>query len=114
MKRLFIIIAICCFGVAGTSAQPKARRVQQQQEQKSNSNNMTLRQQIDFPTDEPMSGDVIWRRDVYRELDLTDDANAALYYPVEPDGTHVNLSHYFSNLSWLGLTMEALLLTAMM
>jgi len=65
--------------------------VQQQQEQKSNSNNMTLRQQIDFPTDEPMSGDVIWRRDVYRELDLTDDANAALYYPVEPDGTHVNL-----------------------
>lgn len=91
MKRLFIIIAICCFGVAGTLAQPKARRVQQQQEQKSNSNNMTLRQQIDFPTDEPMSGDVIWRRDVYRELDLTDDANAALYYPVEPDGTHVNL-----------------------
>ncbi len=91
MKRLFIIIAICCFGVAGTSAQPKARRVQQQQERKSNSNNMTLRQQIDFPTDEPMSGDVIWRRDVYRELDLTDDANAALYYPVEPDGTHVNL-----------------------
>lgn len=91
MKRLFIIIAICCFGVVGTSAQPKARRVQQQQEQKSNSNNMTLRQQIDFPTDEPMSGDVIWRRDVYRELDLTEDANAALYYPVEPDGTHVNL-----------------------
>ena len=91
MKRLFIIIAICCFGVAGTSAQPKARRVQQQQERKSNSNNMTLRQQIDFPTDEPMSGDVIWRRDVYRELDLTEDANAALYYPVEPDGTHVNL-----------------------
>lgn len=91
MKRLLIIIAICCFGVAGTSAQPKARRVQQQQEQKSNSNNMTLRQQIDFPTDEPMSGDVIWRRDVYRELDLTEDANAALYYPVEPDGTHVNL-----------------------
>ena len=38
-----------------------------------------------------MSGDVIWRRDVYRELDLTDDANAALCYPVEPDGTHVNL-----------------------
>lgn len=91
MKRLLIIIAICCFGVAGTLAQPKARRVQQQQEQKSNSNNMTLRQQIDFPTDEPMNGDVIWRRDVYRELDLTEDANAALYYPVEPDGTHVNL-----------------------
>lgn len=91
MKRLLIIIAICCFGVASSSAQPKARRIHQEQAPMSNSNNMTLRQQIDFPTDEPMSGDVIWRRDVYRELDLTEDANAALYYPVEPDGTHVNL-----------------------
>ena len=25
-----------------------------------------------------------YRRDIYRELNLTDDANAALYYPVEP------------------------------
>jgi gliding motility associated protien GldN len=91
MKRIFIIGILFCLVAGNLSAQPKARRIQQQQTQKSNSNNMTLRQQIDFPTDEPMSGDVIWRRDVYRELDLTDDANAALYYPVEPDGTHVNL-----------------------
>lgn len=92
MKRFFIMMMMFCAGCASLCAQPKALRTQQQQQaQKSNSNNMTLRQQIDFPTDEPMSGDVIWRRDVYRELDLTDDANAALYYPVEPDGTHVNL-----------------------
>lgn len=77
-------------GVSCVVAQPKARR-QEQQAAKSNSNNMTLRQQIDFPTDEPMSGDVVWRRDVYRELDLNDEANAALYYPVEPNGTQVNL-----------------------
>ena len=92
MKRFLIIMTMFCVASASLCAQPKARRAEQQQQaQKSNSNNMTLRQQIDFPTDEPMSGDVIWRRDVYRELDLTDDANAALYYPVEPDGTHVNL-----------------------
>lgn len=91
MKRFLIIMMMFCVGAASLCAQPKARRAEQQQAQKSNSNNMTLRQQIDFPTDEPMSGDVIWRRDVYRELDLTNDANAALYYPVEPDGTHVNL-----------------------
>lgn len=77
-------------GVSCLEAQPKARR-QEQQATKSNSNNMTLRQQIDFPTDEPMSGDVVWRRDVYRELDLSDEANAALYYPVEPNGQQVNL-----------------------
>lgn len=90
MKRLFIFLAFITIGASCLVAQPKARR-QEQQATKSNSNNMTLRQQIDFPTDEPMSGDVVWRRDVYRELDLNDEANAALYYPVEPDGQHVNL-----------------------
>ncbi len=90
MKRLFIFLAFISMGVSCLVAQPKARR-QEQQATKSNSNNMTLRQQIDFPTDEPMSGDVVWRRDVYRELDLSDAANAALYYPVEPNGQQVNL-----------------------
>ncbi len=90
MKRLFIFLAFITMGASCLVAQPKARR-QEQQATKSNSNNMTLRQQIDFPTDEPMSGDLVWRRDVYRELDLNDEANAALYYPVEPDGQHVNL-----------------------
>ncbi len=90
MKRLFIFFAFITMGASCLVAQPKARR-QEQQATKSNSNNMTLRQQIDFPTDEPMSGDVVWRRDVYRELDLNDEANAALYYPVEPNGQQVNL-----------------------
>lgn len=90
MKRIFILLVFTGLCAVSLMAQPKVRR-QAQQKARSNSNNMTLRQQIDFPTDEPMSGDVIWRRDVYRELDLTNDANAALYYPVEPDGTHVNL-----------------------
>ncbi len=90
MKRLFIFFVFITMGASCLVAQPKARR-QEQQATKSNSNNMTLRQQIDFPTDEPMSGDVVWRRDVYRELDLNDEANAALYYPVEPNGQQVNL-----------------------
>lgn len=90
MKRFFISLAFIAVGVSCLMAQPKARR-QERQVAKSNSNNMTLRQQIDFPTAEPMSGDVVWRRDVYRELDLNDEANAALYYPVEPNGQQVNL-----------------------
>jgi gliding motility associated protien GldN len=38
-----------------------------------------------------MPEDVVWRRDIYRELDLTKDANAPLYYPVEPQEGRVNL-----------------------
>lgn len=74
-------------------AQPQARRQQQQQAQKakSNADNLTTRARISFPTSNAMSEDVVWRRDIYREIDLTEDANAALYYPAEPIGTQMNL-----------------------
>lgn len=91
MKRLLFIIAIFFLGMAPVSAQPQARRQQQQQAQKSNRNNMTVRAQISFPTEQTMDEDVVWRRDVYREIDLDNEANAALYYPTEPLGTQMNL-----------------------
>ncbi len=85
------------------TAQPKARREQQQATaQKSNRDNMTLRAQISFPTEARMSEDVVWRRDVYRELSLNDDANAGLYYPVEPLGTQMNLFTYMFKLIMAG------------
>jgi gliding motility associated protien GldN len=39
----------------------------------------------------PAPTDVVWKRDIYRTLDLTKEKNAALYYPVEPLGDRVNL-----------------------
>lgn len=90
--RQFILL--CMFlGVAlGVTAQPKARRKQkQQQAQKSNADNVTLRAQLFFPTSQPMDEDVVWRRDIYRELNLNDDANAGLAYPVEPIDGQMNL-----------------------
>lgn len=44
-----------------------------------------------FPTSEQMPEDVVWRRDIYRQLDLLKDKNAPLYYPVEPHGKEQNL-----------------------
>ena len=85
-------------------AQPEARRQQQQAQaaKKSNANNMTTRAQISFPTEAKMAEDVVWRRDVYRELDLNDDANAGLYYPTEPVGTQMNLLTYLFRLIMAG------------
>ena len=93
---------MCTLCVQGFS-QPKARRQQQQaQATRSNANNLTLRQQISYPTDMHLSEDVVWRRDVYRELDLTNEANAGLYYPVEPLGSQMNLFTYLFKLIMVG------------
>lgn len=51
-----------------------------------------------FPTSEDMPEDVVWRRDIYRQLDLMADKNAPLYYPVEPNGRQVNLFTYLFRL----------------
>lgn len=103
MRRLIFIIMIGCFCMAA-QAQPEARRQQQQAQaaKKSNANNMTTRAQISFPTEAKMAEDEVWRRDVYRELDLNDDANAGLYYPTEPVGTQMNLFTYLFKLIMAG------------
>ena len=100
MKRLLFIIFISTL-VLSVSAQPQARRNQQRQS-KSNVNNITQRQLLSFPTVAPMSEDVVWRRDIYRELDLTNAANAGLYYPVEPIGSQMNLFTYLFKLMLTG------------
>ena len=85
-------------------AQPAARRAQQAQkaQAKSNANNMTERAKIAFPTQQKMPEDVVWRRDLYRLLDLTKDENGGLYYPVEPVGSQMNLFTYLFKLMLSG------------
>lgn len=91
MRKILFIFMLLAMSL-GSQAQPEARRQQAaQQKAKSNADNMTTRAQISFPTAAPMSDDVVWRRDIYRELDLMNSANAGLYYPVEPVGSQMNL-----------------------
>lgn len=51
----------------------------------------TDRASLMFPTSVDVPEDPSWRRDIYRSIDLTKDENAALYYPVEPQGGSMNL-----------------------
>lgn len=104
MRRIINILLFACLALP-VMAQPQARRNQQQQQQqanKSNSNTITTRAKIGFPTTAAMSEDVVWRRDIYREMNLEDDANAGLYYPVEPMGTQMNLFTYLFKLMMSG------------
>lgn len=107
MKRLLFLMMITL--VAGTvSAQPKKSRVQttqqaqQQKKQSTQSQGMTRRMQISYPVALDMPEDVVWRRDIYRELDLHEDANAGLYYPVQPQGKQLNLFTYIFKLAQNG------------
>ena len=102
MKKIVLLLMLVGL-VQGISAQPEARRkAQQKTQQKSNANNITTRAQIMFPTTASMDQDVVWRRDIYREVDLNEDANAPLYYPVEPVGSQVNLFTYIFKLMLQG------------
>lgn len=101
MKKLLFISLLLCV-VQFAIAQPPARRAQQQRAQQSSANTISLRAQLSYPTEAKMAEDVVWRRDIYRELDLTQDANAGLYYPVEPMGTQMNLFCYIFKLMMTG------------
>ncbi len=47
--------------------------------------------QRQYPGSVGLPNDVVWMREIYRTLDLTKDTNGALYYPVEPQGSKMNL-----------------------
>lgn len=96
---VLLLLAAC---MAEASAQPAARRRQQQQKNESNAQTLTTRARISYPTAARMSEDVVWRRDIYREINLEEDANAGLYYPVEPVGSQMNLFTYIFKLMMRG------------
>ena len=103
MKKLLFLTMILM--MAGSAmGQPQRSRVQPaEQKQKQNpSSAMSMRAQLTFPTAVEMPEEVVWRRDIYRELDLTEDANAGLYFPVEPQGRQLNLFTYIFKLAQNG------------
>ncbi len=101
MRRILAILMASCLAAQAFS-QPAARRRDQQQQRAASSQSMTTRALLSYPTAAPMSEDVVWRRDIYREIDLEDDANAGLYYPVEPVGNEMNLFTYIFKLMMRG------------
>ena len=107
---LLFFISYFLFSPIGAQAQPKARRQQAQQQQQqqqqaqqqTQSQGMTMRARLMFPTAMDMPEDVVWRRDIYREIDLNHDSNAGLYYPVEPIDKQLNLFTYIFKLALNG------------
>lgn len=100
MKKIFaLILLICALGqTSEVSAQPPRRRAEQQQKQEQQQNSPRGSSYREFPTAQSMPSDAAWRRDLYRTLDLTKDANAVLYYPTTPQDGRENLFTYLFKL----------------
>ena len=114
-SRIMMVIClsfiICHLSFSEAQAQPKARRQQQQQQaqqqkqqqgQQTQNQGMSMRARLQFPTAVDMPEDVVWRRDIYREIDLNLNANGGLYYPVEPIDKQLNLFTYVFKLALNG------------
>lgn len=104
MKKIFLFVMLAVVAVV-VNAQPAKRRVTPAKDkttQKSQETSATDRATLMFPTKVAMPEDVVWKRDIYRTLDLTQDKNAPLYYPVEPVGRQVNLFTYLFRLMLTG------------
>ena len=108
MKRI-IIFALVFITATCTFAQPSKQRAKaikptaktaQKPAQKSSSL-VTERQKLQFPTSLAMPEDVVWRRDIYRELDLNVEENSPMYYPVEPNGKQMNVFTFIFPLLFL-------------
>lgn len=97
MKRLTLLSLIVGFCLMA-QAQPARRRVAT----KESATQATDRASLQFPIASEMPEDVVWRRDIYRQLDLTTDKNAPLYYPVEPSNGQMNLFTYLFDLLLTG------------
>lgn len=116
MMAVMVMILHSSLMTLQLQAQPAARRVQNQQsqavgprskqqqaaQQKPAANGLSVRAQISYPAAISMSEDVVWRRDIYREVDLTEGKNAGLYYPEEPIGDQMNLFTYMFKLMLSG------------
>ena len=104
MVKGILLFYLFAFLPLTSDAQPKARRQQQAQQQKQQTQNqgVSMRARLMYPTAIDMPEEVVWRRDIYREIDLTKDANGGLYYPVEPIDKQLNLFTYIFKLAQNG------------
>lgn len=73
-------------------AQPQKSRVQRNRTANTSQTATSYsRAELMFPKSVEVPAEVVWRRDIYRTVDLTEGGNAALYYPLTPQGNQVNL-----------------------
>ena len=97
-RTLFALAFAFACTLAAVAQPPARRKAAENKEQTAAQTAPKGSAYRDFPTAAAMPEDVSWRRDIYRSLDLTKDANASLYYPTTPTNGRENLFTYLFKL----------------
>ncbi len=94
-----LVIAMIAFVAQTAYAQPPARKGDNKKSNKTETTavvELTERAKSQYPvTQTPQEVD--WKREIYRSLDLENEKNASLYYPVEQTGNQCNLFTFLFN-----------------
>lgn len=103
MRKILLTMIMAAIAI-GIEAQPAKRRAEANAaaRNQTQSQGLSRRAQLMYPTALEMPEDVVWRRDIYREIDLNQDDNAGLYYPVEVVEKQMNLFTYIFKLALNG------------
>jgi len=97
MKRIYSILALlllCVFVLNAQTAQkvvPKAKAKKEAAKEENRNTALSIRAQTQYGAQMEVPTDLIWKREVYRTLDLTTEENTGLAYPQTPTDTEMNL-----------------------
>lgn len=97
ISKILLIVCVSLLGQYAAAQPPKRKNEAAAKAAVVVSVPMTDRAKAQFPTNVTPT-EVVWKRDIYRTLDLKKEKNASLYYPVEPQGENMNLFTYLFKL----------------
>ena len=91
-RTLIVTVAMAMLAVTAVDAQVVRRADRDAEAKKTeNENNLSVRAKGLYAPNSSAEKDIPWLRVVYRQLDLTKDANLPLYYPEDPTEDLQNL-----------------------
>jgi len=93
MKRLIGIMVLligCLLPIVAQQVQPKAR-LKKEKEAEQKDNGISVRAQTQYPVQADIPDNIVWKREIYRTIDLTEEANMGLYDPAVTTDERMNL-----------------------
>lgn len=91
-RAIIVTVAMAMLAITAADAQVVRRAGRDADDKKTDKeNNLSVRAKGLYESNSPAEKDIPWLRVVYRQLDLTKDANLPLYYPEDPTEDLQNL-----------------------